>query len=205
MNDEALRILLVEDHPRYREALADALVSVGFAVTAVASAEEARGTLDDAFALAVVDLHLESEVAGTELIAEVVQRGGRALALTAATDERSVLEALDRGASGYVSKADPLSRVLGAIEDALAGHSPLSSDVTRHVIRRAALPEVRLSPREQDLLVVLARGLTYAEAADALGIRMGTVQTYVRTLYRKLGVSNKAELCAFAYEHQLVR
>ncbi|MCB9594084.1 MAG: response regulator transcription factor [Sandaracinaceae bacterium] len=201
------RVLVLEDHDATRAALVEALgretsfVAIGVATRAEALAEVAKHSIT----LALVDLRLGDE-RGSDAIRELVARDVPCIALTVIDDADEVLGALRAGATGYVLKSDPLERLVAAIADALRGDVAVSSRVVRHLVQAIQpldLP-VPLTPRERDLLLGLARGLTYAECADLLRVQLGTVQSYVKTLYAKLEVTSKTEACAWAMRHGLV-
>ncbi len=120
----------------------------------------------------------------------------RTLALTSFNDDESVIEAIRAGAHGYLLKDEPMARLVQALEEAAAGSHPISSRVAGFLFthaRRAPAP-VSISDREEELAVALSDGLSYAECAARMGISVGTVQEYVKRLYRKLDVNSKKEV-----------
>lgn len=200
-------VLLVEDHPATREALADALASrSGLAVVGVASRAEAAGAVArQRVVFAFVDLRLGDD-SGIDVIRDLSRKSIPCVALSVVDDSQDVLAALRAGARGYLLKSDRIERLVAAIGEALGGESPLSGGIAHHLveaIQPSELP-VELTERERDVLVALARGLTYQEAADALGLKLGTVQGYVKAIYAKLDVTSKTEACAWALRHGLV-
>lgn len=201
------RVLVLEDHDATREALVRALADrTGWLVIGVATTAEALGEARErSVTIALVDLRLGDD-RGSDAIRELVAQGVPCVALTVVEDEAEVLRALRAGAQGYLLKSDPLERLVAAVDDALRGHVPLSSAIAGHLVRALQpvdLP-VPLTPRERDVLLGLARGLTYAECARLLGVSVGTVQSYVKTIYGKLEVTTKTEACAWAMRHGLV-
>lgn len=204
-----LRLLLVEDDPDFREDLAALLgqPGSGFEVAAaVPSAEDALDALERGLSpeVALVDLGLAG-LSGIELI-RLGKRASPAthfVAFTIFDDGPTVLSAFEAGASGYLLKSTAPSRLFDALRDAADGGSPLTASVARHLVERVAPkssdPGVdELSPRELDVLTYLAKGISYGETARLLGIGLGTVQTHVKSIYKKLGVSSKAEAAAVA-------
>ncbi len=201
------RVLVLEDHEGTREGLVRALSErTAFVVIGVATPAAALDLArKDSIAVALVDLRLGRE-RGCDAIRELVARGVPCVALTVVNDEAEVLGALRAGARGYLLKSDPIERLVTAIDEALRGDVPVSSAVAGHLVRAIQpvdLP-VPLTPRERDVLLALARGLTYAECARLLEVSTGTVQSYVKTLYAKLDVTSKTEACAWAMRHGLV-
>lgn len=199
-----VRVAVVEDHAATREALVrlvEAFPQRLRLVCAIADAESflRSGKLKDV-QVALADLMLPGK-SGSELIAELstVAPELRCLALTAFDSEPQVLEAIRAGAYGYLLKDEPKERLVSAIEEAAAGAHPVSSRVAGFLFthtRRAPAP-VALSDREEELARALADGLSYQECATRMGIAIGTVQDYVKRLYRKLDVSSKKEVRAW--------
>jgi DNA-binding NarL/FixJ family response regulator len=207
-----MSVLLVEDDPTVRSALATLLAREGGLSVAAAcgTGAEALRILEGPtrLDLALVDLGLPDR-AGAEVVRAVRARRPTAvvLVLTVFDDERTVLAALRAGAHGYVLKDEPPEALLRAVREALAGGAPLSAPVRRHLVRSfwpdEPLPRLP-SPRERELLALLTLGLTYEEAARHMGVELGTVQGYVKTLYGKLGVATKVEAVEAARRHGLV-
>lgn len=120
------------------------------------------------------------------------------VAFTIFDDDSNVFDALRAGATGYVLKSSPASEILNAILEVEAGASPMSSSISRRVINHFArthveADELPLTPRETEILELLAEGLRYKEIADQLFISLDTVRTHIRNIYLKLEVSNKTE------------
>jgi DNA-binding NarL/FixJ family response regulator len=126
--------------------------------------------------------------------------------LTVYEDADHIFNALAAGASGYLLKRMPRAELLAALKDVHAGGSPMSSNIARKVVqsfRRAgadASNSEDLSPREREVLELLARGYLYKEIADSLGIGVATVTTYIRRIYEKLHVRSRAQAVA-KYTH----
>jgi len=126
--------------------------------------------------------------------------------LTVYEDADHIYNALAAGATGYLLKQTPRSELLAALADVHRGGSPMTSNIARKVVqsfRQAAPgvpPDVELSPREQEVLDLLARGYLYKEIADRLNISGPTVNTYVRRMYEKLHVRSRGQAVA-KYAH----
>ncbi|MBX3234485.1 MAG: response regulator transcription factor [Labilithrix sp.] len=200
-------LLLVEDDARLGAAFASVLEARragAWTVRVVSSAAAARATADRAIDLAIVDLGLP-DASGVDVIAELAQRTPpiRALAFTVFDDRATVLAAVEAGAVGYLLKDDPVDRVIAQIEECLDGHTPVSSRVARYLFDLGRKPaDVALTDREEEVLACLRRGSTYTECAEELGLRLGTVQTHVKNLYRKLDVTTKTEAAAWAQKNR---
>jgi len=130
--------------------------------------------------------------------------------LTVYEDADHILRALEAGASGYLLKQTPRTQLLAAVREVSAGGSPMTSNIARKVVlsfqhSRPSLPEeTPLSPREQEVLDLLARGYLYKEIADALNISVPTVNTYIRRIYEKLQVRSRSQAVA-RYAHRPAR
>lgn len=122
--------------------------------------------------------------------------------LTVYEDADSIFNALAAGATGYLLKRTPRNELLAAITEVHAGGSPMTSNIARQVVRNFHLshrqPEVRddLSPREREVLDLLAQGDLYKEISDALGISVRTVSTHIRRIYEKLHVRSRGQAVA---------
>lgn len=197
------RILLVDDDVALANGFARALgarSSGAWQVQHAVSLSDARAlALGGSFELAIVDLGLP-DGSGIELIREFTTERLRAVAFTIFDDRERVLGALRAGAIGYLLKDEPVERVITQVEECLGGHFPVSSRVARYLLElcRPVNLESPLTAREQDVLSCLERGDSYVECATRLGITLGTVQTHVKSLYRKLEVSSRAEATAWA-------
>ena len=127
-----------------------------------------------------------------------------AIMLTVYEDTDNIFNALAAGATGYMLKRTPKDELLEAIRDVLKGGSPMSAHIARKVVQsfqRApvtspAMEEANLSPREKEVLDLLAQGHLYKEIAEKLGISYETVHTYVRRIYEKLQVRTRTEAVA---------
>jgi DNA-binding NarL/FixJ family response regulator len=124
--------------------------------------------------------------------------------LTVYEDADHIYNALAVGATGYLLKQTPRAELLGAVEDVHRGGSPMTSNIARKVVQSFKQAEVpsgqELSPREQEVLELLARGYLYKEIAERLNISVPTVNTYVRRMYEKLHVRSRAQAVA-KYAH----
>jgi DNA-binding NarL/FixJ family response regulator len=127
--------------------------------------------------------------------------------LTVYEDADHIYNALAAGASGYLLKQTPRDELLAALEDVHRGGSPMTSNIARKVVQSfrqhppASVSESDgLSPREQEVLDLLARGYLYKEIAERLNISVPTVNTYVRRIYEKLHVRSRAQAVA-KYAH----
>ncbi|MBY6241638.1 response regulator transcription factor [Methylosinus sp. Sm6] len=214
------RILLVEDDGPIRERLARVIGAWphGELLAACSTLAEATAVIDSrGVDLLVTDLKLPDGhgVQAIRLL-RAAHPEAEAMVISALADDRSVIEAIEAGASGYLLKdSDPID-ILDAIADLLAGRSPISSTIARTIIRRisghapareqdAPTAAERLTPREMDILRGIAKGLTYAELAAHLQISRQTVPAHIKNVYRKLQSNNRSEAVYEASRRGLIR
>ena len=205
-----LRIVLIEDSRQVREALSLILNnSPGYqCVEAFPDAEQALARFpQDPPDVALVDINLPG-MSGIECVRHLKARAPRLeiLMLTIETDAERVFQSLAAGASGYLVKNVPPSKLLEAIDEVVRGGAPMSGPIARLVVRnfREAPPpvpsdaggldqEARPTAREREILDLIAQGLRTKEIGTRLGISPQTVQTHVRNIYEKLHVRSRTE------------
>ncbi|WP_072714545.1 LuxR C-terminal-related transcriptional regulator [Rhodothermus profundi] len=198
-----IRIALVEDEAIVRDTVSflleatDDLVLVG----SFANVEEARQSLGRLHPdIVLVDIGLPDE-SGLALIRTVRPQLPRTefLVLTVFDDDQHIVEAIQAGASGYLVKRDLPEHLITALRTVHQGGSWMSAGVARRALelfRRQLAPAAglqTLTPREREILHLLAQGLSNAEIADRLHISVETVRTHIRHIYRKLQARNRAE------------
>lgn len=204
--DEPIRVALVDDSPEFRSELARVFeIQPGFElVAACADASEAVARLPAvAPQLVFVDLNLPGR-SGVELVPELrrLMPAARMLILTIEHDGRRLIEALAAGAVGYLVKTTTPERIVDAVREAMAGGSPISSNVARLLVERfQALPPMSpglegLTERERTILGRFAAGMRAKEVAAELGVSVHTVRAAVRTIYSKLHAHSLAEAVA---------
>jgi DNA-binding NarL/FixJ family response regulator len=150
-------------------------------------------------------------VDGVEAIRRLAALGERprAIALTTYADDASVLGALRAGARGYLTKDAGAEQILAAVQAVARGEAALDPAVQHHVL--AALtepgaPELPdgLTPREVEVLQLIAEGLTNAEIAERLVVSAATVKSHVNHIFAKAGVRDRAQAVVYAYSNGLV-
>jgi DNA-binding NarL/FixJ family response regulator len=203
-----IRVMLVDDHPLVRSAVRQA-----FSESDIDFAGEAANA-EEAFDLAprlrpdvmLVDIGLPG-VSGLHLVRELAPRlpETRFVMLTVSTAERDVVEAVDHGASGYLTKDLTPEALLRAVRGAHSGDLAMPRRMAAQLIHRLVDRTHRssvsrddlalgdLSLRERDVLGLLAEGLTDREIGETLTISTRTVETHVSSLLHKLGVRNRSE------------
>jgi DNA-binding NarL/FixJ family response regulator len=122
--------------------------------------------------------------------------------VTVYEDANHIFDALSAGASGYMLKQTRRNELIDALKDVHAGGSPMSSQIARKVVQSFRRSESEtdgtndLSPREREVIELLARGYLYKEIAEKLAISVPTVNTYIRRIYEKLHVRSRAQAVA---------
>ena len=199
----SIRVGIVEDDRSVRENLGVLIDGTpGFScVAACASAEEAWRRLPELTpAVVLMDIHLPGR-SGIACVARLktLLPQAQVIMLTIEEDSEQVFDSLKAGATGYLVKHATPQEILDAVAEVHQGGAPMSSHIARKVVTTfrqspaAAGEEPPLSPREEEVLRLLAKGHRSKEIADELGIGLGTVNTYVRHIYEKLHVRSRAE------------
>lgn len=198
-----IRLAIIEDQPAIRQALSTYLrAQPEFVCELVASSvEELLAELDAGAAppqLVLSDIGLPGGLSGIEGIPLIRARVPKAevVLITVYQEPERVFQALCAGAVGYLVKTTPLPDIKTALLDVVAGGSPMSPAVARHVVRyfRPATPTATLTQREQQVVEGIERGLSYKQVAEQLSMSLNTVRSHIRTVYEKLQVSSKTEL-----------
>jgi len=202
-------VLVVEDEPLFQQRLRDILLHLGYAPEALIFAgtlAEARACLaKQSVALALVDLALP-DGNGQELIGPLRTHdaGIGILVVTAWSSEDDILGALRAGATGYVLKERDDFEVMLSIRSVLRGGAPIDPFIARRILallptstpatvaHAARPPGDALSPREREILCLVADGLSNREISLRLFLSHYTVETHIKRIYRKLAVSSRA-------------
>lgn len=186
----------------------------GGVVVSVRDATEAKARLDTgAINVIVIDaLAMDSTDCCVALVLELrASCAAPVLMIARSIDADEALQYLRAGACGVMSRAHAVSQLSHAVVDALQRRAPLSADIASSLLpmlmhgRAPSQDEVCLTDREHTILGMLVYGHAYAAIATALGIGLGTVQSHVKNLYRKLDVCTKAEAATVAIEQGLLR
>ncbi|MEV5507034.1 response regulator [Streptomyces orinoci] len=216
---EPLKVMVVDDHPMWRDAVARDLAAAGMTVVATAgdgpqAVRRARAARPDVL---VLDLNLPGlpgvAVCG-QLVAERPEL--RVLVLSASGEHADVLEAVKSGATGYLVKSASTEELLAAVRATAAGDPVFTPGLAglvlgeyRRLAARPAPPAAgkddtpRLTARETEVLRLVAKGLTYKQIAERLVISHRTVQNHVQNTLGKLQLHNRVELVRYAMEQGL--
>lgn len=198
-----IRVAVIEDDPATVEMLTSAINHADdLTVVAVArNAQTGRMLIDDGgFDVLLCDLGLP-DGNGIALISESARAWPDAdiLVITIFADQAKVLASIKAGARGYLLKDERLDECVARIREIREGGSPISPIIARQLLRQlqpartAAAGEETLTPRETEVLGLLARGFSYVEIGGLLGLSPQTIGTHVKKLYRKLDVSSRSE------------
>jgi DNA-binding NarL/FixJ family response regulator len=211
-----VRVAIVEDQRSLREGLVILIGSTeGFAlVGAFGSMEEALPRIeDDPPDVLLADIGLPG-MSGTEGVRRLRARfpALQILMLTVYADNDHVFEAICAGACGYLLKDTPPGKLLEALREVRDGGAPMSPEIARKVVEMfqrvvppPAAAEHRLSPREVEVLKLLAEGHVYKTAAAALDLSIDTVRFHIRNIYEKLHVHSKSEAVLAALRAGILR
>ncbi len=209
---ERTRVLVAEDHPMFRGALVEA-IKARADLELVGTAEDGRVAIEEIRRLkpevALVDMRMP-DLDGAQVLNAVVrdQIPTRVLFLSTHTDSGMVYDLLARGASGYLDKASSADEVCDAIAAASRGETVLSANIEAEVLQqirvRAADVGTKLTPREQEVLRLVAEGESAPDIATRLYIETSTVKTHLQNIYEKLGVSERAAAVAEGMRRGLV-
>jgi DNA-binding NarL/FixJ family response regulator len=215
VSEEPIRVMVVDDHPMWRDGVRADLESSGVAsVVAEASdggeaIERARDAMPE---VVLMDLQLPT-VSGVEATRRIVEETPhvKVLVLSASAEEADVLEAVKAGAAGYLLKSTPSAEVAAAVRRVRDGEpvfTPSLAGLVLSEFRRVATKdpaEPGLTPRENEVLKLVAKGYTYREIAEQLFVSVKTVQNHVQNILTKLQLRKRYELMRYAIQRGLDR
>jgi two-component system nitrate/nitrite response regulator NarL len=205
-------VLVADDHPLYREGVVRALSASG-RVEIVAEAEDGRVALtqiqEQLPDVALLDYKLP-ELDGVAVTHAIVreQLPVRVLLVSAFIDSGVVYKALETGAAGFISKEARREQIVDAVLACSRGENVVPPDVAAGLVSEIRLRKnddaPALTPREQEILHLIAAGKSLPEIAKELYLGLTTVKTHVQHLYEKLGVSDRAAAVATAMRRGLI-
>ena len=212
---EPIRVMVVDDHPVWRDGIRADLEASGIA-TVVVEASDGGEAIELAHEhmpdVVLMDLRLPT-VSGVDATRRIVERAPhiKILIVSASGEEADVLEAVKVGAAGYVLKSESGAGVVDAVRRVHDGEPVFTSGLAGLVLsefRRVATKDVGepgLSPRENEVLLLVAKGYTYSEIAQKLFISQKTVQNHVQNILTKLHLRKRYELMRYAIQKGLDR
>ena len=234
VSSSPLRVLLVDDHPLFLEGLRNLMLAEGIQVVGVAldgleALTQARRLHPDVI---LMDIQMPrcNGLAATRLInAELPEC--KIVILTVSADEQDLYEAVKSGASGYLLKSLDAAEFFVYLAELQAGHPPFSPGLAEKILkeftRQVARPELQsspaypataqagpalapcwegaLSPRQVQILTLVAQGRTYRQVAETIGIAERTVKYHMAEILECLHLQNRAQVIAYAAQHGLAR
>jgi DNA-binding NarL/FixJ family response regulator len=206
LDAQLLTVFVVEDDDLTRQSLVRRITEAGAGLrvaTAVGTCREMRAALEVSRpAVLLVDLGLP-DGDGLDIIRETARRWPSVLimVITVFGDELRVVASIKAGATGYLLKDDAAVGIGEALRQLLAGGSPISPAIARHLIRHfradadhePVAAAVALTPREMEILALASKGYSYGETAALLGLTASTVSSYTKNIYGKLAVRSRSE------------
>jgi DNA-binding NarL/FixJ family response regulator len=215
----SIRLLLVDDQELVRTGLRlfletqDDLEVVGESGGGAEAIERAKQLQPDVVLMDIRMPGMDGVEATARLTAAGIEPPPRVLVLTTFDLDEYVFGALRAGAAGFLLKDAPRERLLEAIRVVHGGEALLSPSITRRLIEDFAArtdplePPARLeqiTPREREVLVLVARGLSNGEIAERLVVTEATVKSHVGSILTKLDLRDRVQAVVFAYEHGIV-
>jgi two-component system nitrate/nitrite response regulator NarL len=213
-----LRIFLIDDHNLFRSGVKELLGRqadfevVGEAADGLEGLKRAREVKPD---VVLLDLNMPG-IAGREAVQMLLEElpQTRVLMLTVSEDAQDLIDTLRHGASGYLVKNIDADFLVDAIRRAARGEAVMSPQMTSKLVRGLQHGELemtgeaadkdRISPRERDILALLARGASNKEIARELNLAESTVKIHVQNILHKLNLSSRVQAAVYAVEHGIV-
>jgi DNA-binding NarL/FixJ family response regulator len=213
---DPIRVMVVDDHPMWRDAVIRDLANEGFEVVATAATgleaiNRAKAAHPD---VVVLDLNIPAPN-GVEVTTVLMSfdEPPRVLVLSASGEQLDVLDAVKAGATGYLVKSASRQELVAAVRRVGAGDTVFTPGLAGLVLgefrRLSEAPATaganapRLTERETEVLRLVAKGLSYKQIADRLHLSHRTVQNHVQNTLRKLQLHNRVQLVRYAIEHGL--
>ena len=202
-----IRVLVADDHAIVRMGLVSLLKSEPD-IDVVAEADDGEDAVRAALRLSpdvvIMDLMMPG-VDGTEATRQILARAPetRILILTTSTVSDDLAHALEAGALGAISKSSEYTRLLAALHAVAEGKKSVAPDIRRLIAEDPPVPA--LSPRQEEIMRSLTRGLSNSDIAEELGIGKESVKLYIDLLFKKLGAANRTEAVAIALRKHLLK
>ena len=205
-----VRIVIADDHPIVRAGLRAVLqTEPGFVVVAECSTAEqavqrcAQGDAD----VVLMDLQFGPGMGGAAATAAITLTPGgpRVIILTTYDSDADVMAAIDAGASGYLLKDAPPEELAIAVRTAATGGSALAPAIATRLLERLRAPRAGLSPRELEVLQLVAEGLSNQQISQRLFLSQATIKTHLAHVYAKLDVDSRSAAVASATKRGFLR
>ena len=202
-----IKVLIADDHAIVRMGLA-ALISAESDIEVVGEAKNGIEAVRESLRLApdviIMDIMMPKKdgIAATQELHEKLPTA-KVLILTSVSASDGITRAIAAGAAGAILKNAENQSVIDAIREIVTGKQVIAKEVRRLIRKDPPAPE--LSPRQQEILTSLTRGLTNDDIAKQLGISVPSVKTHLVALFAKLGVANRSEAVAIALRKHLLK
>ena len=199
-----IRVLVADDHPIVRSGIV-ALLAAADDIEVVGEASNGREAVDLALSLSpelvLMDLRMP-ELDGDEATALILAASPttRVVVLTTYETDASILTAIEAGASGYLLKAAPQEEILAGIRSVARGEVALAPSIAAMLVGRVKTRAITLSPRETEVLGLVAQGMSNPAIAKRLFLGEATVKTHLLHAFEKLGVSDRSRAVTKAME-----
>jgi DNA-binding NarL/FixJ family response regulator len=199
-----IRVVVADDHPIVRSGIvallrtAEDVEVVGEAATGLEAVDLAASLAPD---LVLMDLRMPG-IDGDEATARILKArpATRVLILTTYESDDSILTAIEAGASGYLLKAAPQEEILAGVRSVARGEVALAPSIAALLVQRLKTPATTLSPRETEVLKLVAAGQSNPTIATTLFLSEATVKTHLLHIFEKLGVSDRTRAVTKAME-----
>lgn len=209
---EPVTVVVCDDHPMYREGVVRAMKESG-RIRVLAEAGDGRAALEAIREhepqVALLDYRMP-ELDGLAVVTAVARDGlpTRVLLLSATEDAATVYEALAAGAAGYMTKESDRDDIIAAVVGCAKGRGyvppHLAGGLAAEMHQRSRGEATLLSPREAEVITMMAKGMSVPDIAASLHLAPTTIRTHVQRLYEKLGVSDRGAAVAEAMRRRLV-
>lgn len=203
-----IRLLLADDHPVVRAGLRAVLeTEPDLEVVAEASSAEEAVRLAAGVDVVLMDLQFGSGMHGSEATAAITVAADapKVLVLTTYDTDGDILAAIEAGATGYLLKDAPPEDLAAAVRNAATGQTVLAPAVAHRLMNRMRTPAAALSPREIEVLGLVADGLSNLEISKRLFLSQATVKSHLVHIYTKLGVDSRTAAVAAGKAQGLIR
>jgi len=201
-----IKVAVIEDQKETRKMLA-MLINGSDGYECVATYESGEDALSKIPQLepdvVMVDIHLPGGISGIETVnkLKIICPDIKCIMCTSLEDTENIFNALQAGATGYITKSTPPEKILEAITDVYDGGSPMNSQIARKVIdyffsknpEKKNFELEKLSAREQEILAYLSKGYRYKEIASLLFVSIETVRKHIHNIYEKLQVNSRTD------------
>lgn len=212
--DRKIRVLITDDHEMVRIGVS-AYLSAQPDIEVVGEAENGEKAVKLALELRpdiiLMDLVMDG-MDGIQATKEIIERwpDAKIIIVTSFLDDDKVYPALEAGATSYILKTSKASEIAEAIRKTFDGQTILEPEVTNKMMakmrsKNESLPHEELTPREREVLLLMAEGKSNQEIADELFIALKTVKVHVSNILSKLDVEDRTQAVIYAFKHSLVK